>query len=691
MRTTRRLLALAWVAPLFFLSCATQPSGQVMIVIQNGVSIPKDIDKIQIEVSYVNTGAVAYQRDFKRFGDGDGAILLPATLGFTSPEKDPTQPIRVRVIASRGTIARYGTVAGGEVSNVRILREAVTTVPTDRVAELPLPLEFLCDGLAEIELNDQGLPKLDDFDHVIVKNRGCNENQTCIAGECKDLQKPVLKDYDATQFFGGGDGKGNGICFDTVSCLEGGTEAPLDLDRYKKDKMSAKENAKVSCFAKASGAINVGLRTQGGGICGANGCYVALDASSDSGWKPGPTAGTIELPTAVCEKAEHGEIAGVIQSPMSATACSKKTESIPTCGPWSAVGVYKPPAATAPIAIASGQQSPASLARDEVTGVIYWTARGSFDAQGMPDGTGSVKAIDPGGGGLVTLAAAEKAPHGLTFDPGLFAIWTDASTGEIRWAPRADAGVKLEAKTLLIGRLQPEGVSLLGKKLFWTELAGNKVYSVSIDTQKNGQDLVLTAGTATEIGTTSGSAPRAIAAAADVTCWTYEDKLMSATGSVVCALPESGGKSEAQVVADKQNTPRALLLMTDASGNATSVVWANFDLASNGGGVFQIPLKGGPTTGQQPVTVAKDDYPSGIALDPDGKTIYWSSRSRGAVSRCTLSKLSECDAMKASIATGQKNPGAIVVDDKAVYWVNEGTGDKPDGAIMKLSKTAPTE
>ena len=377
-------------------------------------------------------------------------------------------------------------------------------------------------------------------------------------------------------------------------------------------------------------------------------------------------------------------IAGVVQSPMSATACPKKTESIPICGPWSAVGA-PPPAATAPIAIAAGQQSPASLAIDEGAHMIYWTARGAFNDQGAPDGTGSVKAVALAGGTPVTLAEKQEAPHGLALyikNESRFAIWSDASAGEIRWAPLADSGAVLPAKPLVPGRLQPEGVSLLGTKLYWTELAGNKVYSV--DTALSGQDLVLAAGaTPTEIGMVSGSAPRAIAAAADFTCWTYEEKLMSPTGKVVC-ISKLG---EQATVGTMQSTPRALLLTTDADGNATSVVWANFELASNGGGVFQVPLKGGPAPGQLTV-VAKDDYPGGLAMDPDGKTFYWSSRSRGAVSRCTLS---DCAATKAEIATGQKNPGAIVADDKVVYWVNEGTGVTPDGAIVKLAKPAPTK
>jgi hypothetical protein len=38
------------------------------------------------------------------------------------------------------------------------------------------------------------------------------------------------------------------------------------------------------------------------------------------------------------------------------------------------------------------------------------------------------------------------------------------------------------------------------------------------------------------------------------------------------------------------------------------------------------------------------------------------------------------------IARHQNNPGAIAVGTDAIYWVNEGTADKPDGAIVRMRK-----
>jgi hypothetical protein len=38
------------------------------------------------------------------------------------------------------------------------------------------------------------------------------------------------------------------------------------------------------------------------------------------------------------------------------------------------------------------------------------------------------------------------------------------------------------------------------------------------------------------------------------------------------------------------------------------------------------------------------------------------------------------------LATGQRKPGAVAIDENAIYWINEGVWDKADGAVMRLAK-----
>ena len=79
--------------------------------------------------------------------------------------------------------------------------------------------------------------------------------------------------------------------------------------------------------------ISVALETQGDGICGAVGCFVALDANDPLGWTVRKD-GKIQLPVAVCPKLVSGVIVHVVVAKVT-PSCQQKVVSLPTCGPWS--------------------------------------------------------------------------------------------------------------------------------------------------------------------------------------------------------------------------------------------------------------------------------------------------------------------------------------------------------------------
>jgi sugar lactone lactonase YvrE len=663
MRTTRWIAALAWLVPVVVPACATKAKSQIMFAIQTDLALPKDIDQIRIEVTYEKTGAVIFQNDFTKF-EGSDSIQLPATLGFYNP-KDPSEAVKIRVIASHGS---------EESVKVKVLREVVTTVPAERIATLPITIEFLCDGSGQAERDERGNIKRDPSGRVIVKNT-CPDGRTCVAGSCvpSELPSAMLLDYKDEDIFGGGTGMGDGACFDPATCFDQGTSAPLDLAAFAADN--------TTCKAKASGDINVGLRTQGGGICGAIGCFVALNADSDTGWKPS-SDGAITLPVKVCEHAVAGKIVGVVTAPVGKDTCLKKHLSVPTCGAWSATGkdVYKPPPANQPTLIASGQNSPLSVG--VALGSVYWTDRGTFDVMGNPKNDGAVKVVPVAGGEPTVIAAKQASPHGLAMDAARqFVLWTNAGDGSIHAAPFVDYTKDAAEKQLVDKLLQPEGIVVSGATVYFTELASNKVYRV--DTEVIGQDLGIPAGgapTALAQPTQPVNSPRGIAATKDVVCWTYEDKLMTAGGVVACSL-----KGETLSIATGERTPRAIAMSADAGGNATGVYWANFDaMSTGGGGIFMMPMDQGMVPDATKTQIAAEDYPAGLVLD--GQTLYWTSRSRGTVMSLKLG-----DAMPTELASGQQNPGAITVDSDAIYWINEGTAAgtadaAPNGAVMKLAK-----
>ncbi len=644
MRTIRSWASLALLSALpSVLSCSSSSLGEVVLAIRTDVSIPKDIDKIVIDVTLAATGAVKYHVPYAAL-EPDHTFKLPATLAFTASEDDPGAAVRVRVYASRGDEAP------------RMIREVITTVPADRTVTLPIPIEFLCDGTAEAVTDAAGKP-IRDADGNLVFQSTCGAGMTCAAGKCVDATVPesTLPVYDEATIFGGGTASGDGDCFDATTCFDGATLAVVDDG---------------PCRITAANDDNIALVTQGAGMCGASGCFVPLDAESDSGWQPGPD-GTLKLPPAVCEKLKSGAVTGVVRAPAGKSPCARKQGALPICGPFSSSGRYTPLSPSAPVVVASGQQNPVSLVVAETTAEsrVYWTTRGTFDASKNPNSDGTVKRAQVTGEQAVEIASAQASPHDLVHagDKG-FVFWTNASGGAIMGTPLTAPNVK----PLLADPGQPEGIALDGATLVWTNLTSNQVSEALITFDKD--QAVAGAPQPLDQASLLGAAPRRVVAAPGLRCWTYEDKLDSQGGVVAC----NDGKASI-AVATGQSTPRSLALVPDGKGQGT-VYFAAFADHTKGGGVFAVSTAGGAvknlTEGHAGFPDG-EDYPSGVAVD--GSVVYWTSRTRGAVMRLEGSALKE-------IAGNQNNPGAIAVGTDAIYWVNEGTADKADGAIVRILK-----
>jgi len=653
MKTRTWLKMPLFLAP-WLLSCAPEPQGQIVLALQTDVSLPKDIDRVRIEVTYTDNGAIAYQRDFDKLGSTEG-IRLPATLGFLAP-KSTDRAIRVRVIASRGS-----------AEGVRLLREVVTTVPQTRTALLSVPIEFLCDGSAQAERDEFGKVKRDDSGNVVVKST-CPNGFTCKAGKCAESTAPAesLPDYDDGKVFGGGSGNGDGTCFDTTTCFDAATDIALNLENEKC--MGTLSQGSVA-------GVNIGLRTQGGGICGAKGCFVALDFDSDAGWKA-LSANTIELPVNVCERVATRTIAGVVAADVRGAPCEQKRASIPTCGPWSASGEkYQPPVnENAPVYIATGQVNPVALALTQ--NAIYWTSKGSLAADGSSNGKGAVKMVPKLGGEPFVIAENQDAPSGLVLDVDRhFVLWTNeqgTSGGSVRWAPFAqDANVSPSANVLIDGLLQPAGMALENKKdVYFTEVGRNQVHRVT--TNVDNDALIADVNTQLwEAPDPLAISPRSIAAANGTVCVAYEGKLNAGNGFVACLDGVSS-----QVIKDQQATPRAIALASDGK----TVYWANF--ASTGpNGVMRAAVSGG--TAEE---AAQVPAPAGLAIDQEKQRLYITSHSDRKIYWVPLDGSAGAQAIVDS-RPQPGSPGAIALDDEYLYWVEDGSGaNNAYGAILKIKK-----
>jgi hypothetical protein len=596
-------LGLAAFAP----GCSTKVIGQIVLVIQTDLSLPKDIDTIRIEV--LNEGVPKFKNDYDRLGSKDGKIRLPGTLALDAPE-NPTDAISI-IVSAR---------SGGKDGLVRVVREVVTTVPPGRSAELDLPIEFLCIGSGKLENGNVAST--------------CADGETCIAGKCVDakVDSSTLPDYlDKSAL-------GDGSCLDVASCFDSGAIAAVDL---------------ASCTIPPTPGANLALQTEGEGICGTVGCFIALDAESPTGFITGKD-GTITLPPAVCEKITSGSIVNVVSAPVT-MRCGRKTSSLPTCGPWSSAA-DNPVATIAPVALAGGQSRPVSL----VLGPdgVYWTSSGAAGNEG------AIKSVSLSGGPPSVLVPMISPREVAVKDDVL--VWTSAPPGAMTGAVmQQKAG---EITPLIEGLDAPEGLVIFGNKIFFTEFKSGGIFRIPIG-----------GGPALELA--KGNYPYRVAADAKHVYWTNEGTAgqTPSDGSVARYDYAAGGVVGVQILGGEQETPRALALDRDASGAATAVYWANF---AEQGSLVRVDL-GGAAPGA-PVTLATGlAYPNGVTVDAD--KVYWTNRGDGTV--MALSKTAAAGEKPTQIASFQSAPGTIITDDKAVYWVNEGASDAPSGAVIRLLKT----
>jgi hypothetical protein len=373
-------------------SCSSQdkPRGQLMIAIASDMAIPKDLDQVVVEVldDSGNLQRLTYPIKPAELGKP-----MPGTLAVL-PTNAGGQHVRVRLIAELDT----------EPPTARVVREAEVTIPTDRIAVLPMPLHWLCDG--KTKATDDGSFQSD-----------CPDKQTCVAGDCKPdvFDVRTLADFDETKVFGGGDADGKGgHCIDVPACFA--SAAVLTPD--------------ASCSVPtppgvSTNAINVALVTASGdGECSADDsrCFVPLDHDPVEGWDFNQNS--ITLPSIVCDRIAEHKLSGVAVS----TACTTKDSSVPICGPWTTVDMPSP----APTPVGGGGSSggisfggASSQAGDSSSGADSNSNGGSGNTSTGGAGIGEAgeagTATSKGGSGSTSVAGSGSLAgrNGLGGTPGL--------------------------------------------------------------------------------------------------------------------------------------------------------------------------------------------------------------------------------------------------------------------------------
>jgi len=98
--------------------------GQIMVAFDTDMTVPRDVSKVQVQVKV--DGRILYSNEFE-VGPG-GKVKLPATLAIVAAEGGTKSPVTIKVV-------------GLKASQARTLRQVVTTVPSDRIALLPMKVQ----------------------------------------------------------------------------------------------------------------------------------------------------------------------------------------------------------------------------------------------------------------------------------------------------------------------------------------------------------------------------------------------------------------------------------------------------------------------------------------------------------------------------------------------------------------------
>lgn len=293
--------------------------GQLMVVLQTDMSLPKDVTQVKIQIK--RDGKLYHDKNYIVAPGESWIAKLPGTLAVIASVDEPTPRVEVVVIGLRGTEAR-------------VFAKSVTTIPERRIATLFVPIQWLCEGQVK-KLTGNG----DDAVFESTCSPSGGKERACRTGSCEivEVDESTLKDYAEEDVFGGAEKDSKlGRCFDTRRCFEAGVSVAPNDDCIVE--LEVPKGFGLN-FGLLNPTNNDGIEFDRGPREGDR--LVPLDRSNLFGWdyvkgtKATSTPVRAQLPKAVCRRLANDEFEGVVAS----FSCESKTLAYPTCGPWTDIDV----------------------------------------------------------------------------------------------------------------------------------------------------------------------------------------------------------------------------------------------------------------------------------------------------------------------------------------------------------------
>jgi len=308
-------------------ACSREPTA-VVVAVTTDMVVDGDLDELGLYVGV----AGEVKTSIRTPTSAEQPAKLPGTLSILQPS-DTSTPVHIRV-------------AGYKKGELKVVRDAITTVPSGQLSLLRVPLSWLASthkaaGAGPVTQSAPGNVKVKDalpagdtsFSEFAQFFPGyvspCAQGQTSNDGECVDATAQLTKISSGDlvrEVYGGALGLDSttgvaegGSCFDVADCFA--NEQTLKEADYQNCRV------RIPAGLSASKTVNFAVVRNEASGCSGKGCFMPLDWDG----KYDEVSGTFTFAPQVCKRIGAADLKIASTRIAVATNCDAKMASRPRC------------------------------------------------------------------------------------------------------------------------------------------------------------------------------------------------------------------------------------------------------------------------------------------------------------------------------------------------------------------------